>query len=205
MINRETIRTMLTPYKDIIVFVVAMMVANYFWKFTFRGDESSEMVTWFGMDVTAPFAFMAQHIASVSAWVIEQFRDTVHYYAPYVIRFDSGSGVKIVWGCTGLKQSFIWLVIMLAAAGSWKRKLWFIPVGWLCIYVFNLLRIIIVAFIIEFHPDLFELMHTYIFKYLFYFMLFMLWVGWTERWGRERVDGNSDSRLSDSAQTAAQD
>ena len=192
----------LKPYKDIIVFVVSMMVANYFWKFTFQGDEVSTMVTWFGMDVTAPFAFMARHIASVSAWVIDLFRDTIRYIEPYTLRFDSGTGVKIVWGCTGLKQSFIWLIIMLASAGLWRRKLWFIPLGWLCIYVFNLFRIIVVALVVEFHPELFQLLHTYIFKYLFYFMLFMLWVGWTERWGKGREDGTSHSGpLTDAAQT----
>lgn len=195
----------LAPYKDIIVFVGAMLAANYFWKFTFTGDESGTEVMWLGIDVTAPFALMARHIASVSAWVIELFRDTVRYIEPYTLRFDTGTGVKIVWGCTGLKQSFIWLVIMLAAAGSWRRKLWFIPLGWVCIYVFNLLRIIIVAFIIEFHPELFELLHSYIFKYMFYFMLFMLWVGWNERWGRDPKDGNSGSRATATAQTVVQD
>jgi hypothetical protein len=34
---------------------------------------------------------------------------------------------------------------------------------------------------IEFHPEWFDLLHEYIFKYLFYGMLFLLWVWWTEK------------------------
>ena len=94
---------------------------------------------------------------------------------------------------------------MLAAAGSWRRKLWFIPLGWGCIYVFNLLRIIIVAFVVEYHPEMFEILHSYIFKYLFYFMLFMLWVGWNERWGKVQEDGNCGISPKDAGQTAPQD
>ena len=33
---------------DIIIFMVTLFVANYFWKFTMLGDENGEVVTWFG-------------------------------------------------------------------------------------------------------------------------------------------------------------
>ena len=33
--------------------MVTLLVANYFWKFTMVGDEDGEIVTWFGLDVTA--------------------------------------------------------------------------------------------------------------------------------------------------------
>ncbi len=171
----------LAPYQDVILFVIALLCANYFWKFTIVADEHGGPVHWFGWDISAPFDFLSAHVAKVSYWLIHLFRDTVHYYEPYYIHFDTGNGVSIVWSCTGLKQSFIWIVIMLVARGSWKRKAWFIPLGLVCIYAFNILRITIIAMIVEHHVELFDLFHAYIFKYLFYFMLFMLWVWWAER------------------------
>jgi len=169
------------PYWDIILFVVALLVANFFWKYTVLGDEGGDQVTWFGLDITPPFDFLATHIASAVYWLVHLVRDTVHALPDNVIWFTSGSSVKIVWSCTALKQSFIWLIIMLVARGLWLRKLWFIPLGWVCIYLFNILRIALITIIIEHHPDLFELMHTYVFKYLFYLMLFGLWVWWSNR------------------------
>ena len=62
----------------------------------------------------------------------------------------------------------------------WLHKLWFIPFGWLCCYLFNILRIFIIALFIEHHPEWFHVLHDYIFKYLFYGMLFGLWVWFVE-------------------------
>lgn len=173
------IRNALKPYVDIILFVVALLAANYFWKFTVLGDEGGEQVTWFGWDITAPFDFMAAHIASAVYWLIHLTRDTIMLLDETLLVFTSTSAVRIVWSCTAIKQSFIWLIIMLVARGPWKKKLWFIPLGWLCAYVFNILRITIITMIMEHHPQYFELLHTYIFKYLFYIMLFGLWLWWT--------------------------
>ena len=171
----------LRPYYDIILFVVALLAANYFWKFTVLGDEGGDQVTWFGMDISRPFDFMAQHIAHVVYWFIHLTNDSVVFFEPSTIHFATGTGTKIVWGCTGLKQSFIWIVIMLVARGQWKHKLWFIPLGLVCAYLFNILRITLIAMAIEHHPDWFELLHDYVFKYMFYGMLFCLWLWWSNR------------------------
>ena len=181
MKNQKKYIELLKPYYDIILFVVALLVANYFWKFTVLGDDGSDQVIWFGMDISRPFDWMVQHIAHVVYWLIHLTNDQVVFYEPSTIHVATGTGTKIVWGCTGLKQSFIWIVIMLVARGSWKHKLWFIPLGLVCAYLFNILRITLIAMAIEYHPDWFSMLHDYVFKYLFYGMLFLLWLLWTHR------------------------
>jgi len=168
--------------------MVTLLVANYFWKFTVTGDEAGGSVTWFGLDITAPFVFMAEHIAYVVYQLVSFFRDTVGLYNHISIRYESGSGVSIVWGCTALKQSFIWLCLMLTVPPTAKelrrttniQKLWFIPLGWLCCYVFNIFRIFVIALLMENHPSWFPMLHSG-FKYLFYGMLFLLWVWFVEK------------------------
>lgn len=168
------------PYADVLIFVITLLVANLFWKFTFVGDEHGETVTWFGMDVTAPFEWMACHIAEMVYRIVSLFRDTVHLINLRTIRFDSGSGTMIVWGCTGLKQAFIWFWLIFTVRGGWKQKIWFIPLGWICCYAFNIFRLVLLALFIEFHPDWFYFLHDILFKYLFYGMLFGLWVWFVE-------------------------
>ena len=186
------LQSQLRPYRDVIVFVVTLLVANYFWKWTMNGDEHGEQVTWFGLDVTAPFEFMACHIASVVYGLLSLFRDTVTMPDEHTIRFASGVGTTIIWGCSGLKQSFIWLCLILTVRPIFKSsnsqilkfsiaKSLYILLGWLCCYVFNILRIFLIALLIEHHPDWFEVLHNYIFKYLFYAMLFGLWVIFVEK------------------------
>jgi len=160
--------------------MVTLLVANYAWKWTMTGDEGGDFVTWLGMEVTAPFEWMACHIASVVYWLLSLCRDTVYMTDAHTIRFTSGSGTTIVWSCTALKQSFIWLCLILTVRGGWKHKWWFIPFGWFCCYLFNILRIFIIALFIEHHPEWFHVLHDYIFKYLFYAMLFGLWVWFVE-------------------------
>lgn len=187
-------RERIAPYADVLIFMVTLAVANYAWKWTMIGDEYGDEVTWFGLDLTAPFEFMACHISSVVYWLVSLFRDTVHYYSStHSIYFDSGSGTSIVWGCTGLKQSFIWMCLILtvrslpAAEGAssngrlWLHKLWYIPAGWVLCYAFNILRIFLISLFIEYHPDWFPVLHDYIFKYMFYGMMFLLWVVFVEK------------------------
>lgn len=177
------------PYADVIMFMITLLVANYFWKFTMVGDENGESVTWFGLDITAPFEFLACHIASLVYWIVSLFRDTAYMTDPHTVHFAGGTGTTIIWGCTGLKQSFIWLCLMLTVRATdktlvgrtWLHKLWYIPVGWLCCYVFNILRIALIALFIEHHPEWFHMLHDYLFKYLFYAMLFGLWVLFVEK------------------------
>ena len=186
------LQSQLRPYRDVIVFVVTLLVANYFWKWTMNGDEYGEQVTWFGLDVTALFEFMACHIASVVYGLLSLFRDTVTMPDEHTIRFASGVGTTIIWGCSGLKQSFIWLCLILTVRPIFKSsnsqilkfsiaKSLYILLGWLCCCVFNILRIFLIALLIEHHPDWFEVLHNYIFKYLFYAMLFGLWVIFVEK------------------------
>ena len=182
-------KEVLRPYFDVIIFMVTLLVANYFWKFTMSGDENGDMVTWFGLDVTAPFEWMACHVAAAVYWVVSLFRDTVYMVGDHIIRFESGSGSSIIWGCSGLKQMFIWMCLILTVRPDnpsqkrslWLHKLWFIPFGWLCCHTFNILRISLITLFIEFHPDWFSLLHDYIFKYLFYGMMFGLWVWFVEK------------------------
>lgn len=177
----QQIRTALQPYRAILLFVVALLGAHFFWKWTVIADEQGGPVFWFGLDITAPFDYLSHQISHLAYLIISLWSDTVEFVEPYSLRFATGTGVKIVWSCTGLKQAFIWLVIMLCAPGLWKRKSWFIPLGWACIYVFNLLRVVLIAISVEHHPEWFDFLHAYVFKYLFYFMLFLLWVWWTEK------------------------
>jgi len=186
----RSLKQLFEPYTDVIIFMVTLLAANYFWKFTVSGDENGDLVTWFGLDITAPFEFMACHIASVVYWLVSLFRDTAFMTDPHTIHFTSGSGTTIIWGCTALKQSFIWFWL-IATVRPWNfqlstinfqlSKLWYIPLGWLCCYLFNILRIFLIALFIEHHPEWFHFLHDYIFKYLFYAMLFGLWVIFVEK------------------------
>jgi len=179
----RTLKQRFEPYWDIILFVIALLAADAIWKLCVSGDEhGAGDVTVLGMTANTFFDAIAGNVANAVYTMVSWVRDTVHLKGDYLF-FDTGSGTHIVWSCTPVKQSWIWLCIILAARGKLLHKLWFVPAGWVLIYGINIVRIAAIALIIENHPDLFNLMHGYIFKYAFYGCMFLMWLIWTKWFG----------------------
>jgi exosortase/archaeosortase family protein len=88
--------------------------------------------------------------------------------------------VDVSPGCTSLKQWMHWLFIMLLFPGPWKHKLWYIPLGLVFIQFINVFRVVGLALLIIPWPQHFHFFHDYIFKTIFYFGIFMMWVLWVE-------------------------
>lgn len=169
------------PYKGVISFLIIMLVAHFFWKLTMKGDESDMIVTFFGLDLSKPFNAAARHVAQVCAYLLQFFGSSVDLVNHNSLIYPNGVGVRVVWACTGLKQAYIFFCIMLFSTGPWQKKLWFIPLGLLMVYVFNILRIAGITALIENHPSWFEFLHERLFKYLFYAAIFGMWVLWEEK------------------------
>jgi exosortase/archaeosortase family protein len=103
-----------------------------------------------------------------------------------LIWFFTGNSVRIIWGCTGIKQSFIFFFILLFSQGPWKHKIWFIPLGLFASYVFNLFRISIITISMENHPLWFHFLHEYLFKFLYYGFIFGIWLIWEEKFNHKK-------------------
>ena len=178
----QKIKQILSPYFGIILFVIALFVANILWKLTIWGDEISPAVLLFNkFDISAPFAAMSEHIAKVVCAVVRFLGNEITLKESVFLKYPNGHGVKIIWGCTGIKQSFIFLIIMLLARGSWKNKLWFIPLGIFLCYLINIFRITAIALIVKEHIELFHFYHNFVFKYLYYGLIFLIWLFWEEK------------------------
>lgn len=173
--------------------MITLLISNYAWKYSMWGEEEGAgAVTWLGLvDCTPVFDAYAQHITDAVYAICSLFRDTLSRTDAITLHWATGSGTRIVWCCTPLKQSFIWLCLMLTTPWMLKeqksiaryllvRMAW-ILLGLAVIYAFNILRISAITLFIEHHPEWFELLHTYIFKYLFYGMMFLMWVLYVEK------------------------
>ena len=83
--------------------------------------------------------------------------------------------------CASLKQWMHWLFLMILFPGPWKHKLWYIPVGLVIIEWTNVIRICGVLMMQIPWPNSFHLAHDYIFKLFFYFIIFLMWMIWVEK------------------------
>ena len=184
----------LEPYRGVLLFAVILMLSNFFWKYNVLGDESNSidsMVTFWGLDISAPFIWMAHHVAHVSEAILHFFGSKVVLDPNNVLRHPNGNSVVIIWACTGLKQAYIFFCIIAFYRGPWLKKLWYIPLGLVVVYLFNIFRITLIAASVENHPDWFDFLHFYFFKYLFYGIIFGMWVFWEEKIVGKTISSNS--------------
>lgn len=180
--NKQSIFGKYEQYSGIIYFAAILIITHFLWKLFITGDESDSLVTFLGINISAPFRFMVEHIALVCNKIINfSGFDSVLRNGNNIWFPDVREGILIVWGCTAIKQSYIFICIIALYRGPWKKKLWYIPTGLVTVYLFNIFRISAIAIIIKFHPEWFYFVHHIFFKLLFYFVIFLMWVLWEEK------------------------
>lgn len=180
----------LQPYKGVILFMLILMLSNFFWKYNVKGDEASYVdstVTFWGLNISAPFVWLAHNTAHVTLAIMHFFGSDATLEPVNLIHHTNGHSVLIVWACTGLKQAYIFFCVIAFNRGSLVKKMWFIPAGLIVIYLFNIFRITVIASLIENHPDWFDFLHFYLFKYIFYGIIFLMWVLWEEKFASKKL------------------
>jgi exosortase/archaeosortase family protein len=181
----------LEPFRGVILFAVILMLSNFFWKYNIMGDEASDansMVMLWGMDISAPFVWMTHHVAHVSQLIMNFLGWKTTLEPVNILRHPNGNSVQIIWACTGLKQMYICFCILAFARGPWIKKLWFIPLSLMVVYAFNIFRITFIIASVNNHPNWFQFLHLYAFKYVFYGIIFLMWVYWEEKIVSKRTE-----------------
>ena len=173
------------PFRGVIIFAVVLLLSNFFWKYNVLGDEDTSgdnTVTFWGNDISIPFNWMAHHVAGVCYSILHSLDSAVSLDSVRnVFHYPNSNRVQIVWACTGMKQAYICFCIMAFSRGPWKKKLWYVPLTLLTVYVINIFRISFIVATIENHPGWFTFLHLYLFKYAFYGIIFLMWVFWEEK------------------------
>jgi Transmembrane exosortase (Exosortase_EpsH). len=203
--------------KSIIIFVVLLFSFHFSWKLCIDGDMAGDQMYLFGKDVTpAWFTTVVRWLTLAIAWFVRLFPNTDSLVVGNNILYFPDGGIKIgiVWGCTGLKQLFIFCGIMilyrcisirrnLQPAGKPKYrvrfnpywdKLWYIPLGCIVLSIYNVMRIGFVVLLTRGHADRFEGLHDGLFRYIYYGIIFLLWVIWEEVYAKNKYHYYEDKQ-----------
>lgn len=100
--------------------------------------------------------------------------------------FSNGGYITVNTSCSGLKQFYQVLVLFLLFPGPWKHKLWFIPMGFIIMFLTNVFRIIALSVILLWKPEHWDFSHDWILRPFFYVVLFGIWVWWVESYARKK-------------------
>jgi len=163
--------------KDVALFILITAVVHLIWRY---------WQTQFNYAPVRDFMYglmgvMSAEVYRESVWVIDNILDITRVDETMYMYFPNRSIMYINDSCSGLKQILQFGLLMLIFPGPWKKKLWFIPLGMLIMHLTNIFRMIGLAVIMNNWPWYWHFSHDYIFRPLFYLVIFLLWVFWVER------------------------
>lgn len=85
--------------------------------------------------------------------------------------------------CNGFKLFSIFSIFILAFPGSWKTKLWFIPLGIVIVHLANIIRVCALLYINNYHHEYMDFNHLYTFTIFVYGIIFLLWYWFAKKYG----------------------
>lgn len=105
-------------------------------------------------------------IATLSAWIITPFDDSVIAYGRVLRDGANGFAVSIESGCNGVEATIVLVAAVLAFPATWVQRIQAITLGFLAIQVANLLRIISLFYVGQWDIDIFNWVHLYLWPVL---------------------------------------
>ena len=89
-----------------------------------------------------------------------------------------GFAVRIIEECTGIFEVIIFVAAVLAFPTSWAKRMVGLAMGIPMLYVFNVVRILVLILVGRYQPDVFEFMHIYFWQATLILMITSVWLLW---------------------------
>ena len=129
------------------------------------------LLTLFSLELTAPVWVnvvepFTGFIATLSAWIITHFDDSVIAYGRVISDSAKGFSISIEAGCNGVEASIVLIAAVVAYPAKWRQRLLAIILGFLAIQVANLARIISLFYLGQWNIDVFTWIHLYLWPVL---------------------------------------
>lgn len=165
--------------RGVVVFCLVLFLSHYLWKWLVIADPVGDSIGCLGFDWTPFFYHCSSLTAEAVAFVLRLLGMVVNVVDETTLVHDNGASLRIIWGCTGVKQLYIFALIMLTSRGEWTKKSCYFLMASCAIVLFNIARIACIFYYIKEDMGRFDALHE-LFRYLIYVFLFLLWIIWEE-------------------------
>lgn len=98
-----------------------------------------------------------------------------------IVKVNNQKVLSIAHACNGLTLHALFIGFILAFPGPLLQKIWYIPVGIVCIYLLNVIRVMSLVVIQLYYPLSLNFNHKYTFVLVVYGCIFGLWMLWVNR------------------------
>lgn len=130
------------------------------------------------------YDFIGNILASSVSWLLTML-SVPHERVARTITVQGTGGIYFADLCLGIAPLYIYAGIILSIGNNWKARLWFIPLGWVGIYVINVFRMAALILIHAYAYQYFRFAHEYLYVVITYGLIFLMMVWWMNRWAFE--------------------
>jgi len=141
-----------------------------------------------------PDAWLVRELGKGTAFTLNKYYGSVDFTSVAIVRkriygndeinatyanvFKGGKQhvIGIYQACNGLELMILYTGFIICFAGHFKRKLGYIILGVIGLFLINVLRCSMLGFLSLEHPNHFEFAHKYFFNLVVYALTFILWM-----------------------------
>lgn len=169
-------------HKHIILFLLTIIIIHTIWKFGKEASDYNRTIAFYGHDFSNFFNSIGSLWTQLVYFILFPIKGDVLQISGQSLSYaETHTGIRIVWGCVGIKEIIMTIFIIITAPGSSCKKLWYIPLAIIAILIVNLIRLLSITLIVHNHMELFNFVHEYVFRFVVYGSLFLIWLLWTEK------------------------
>lgn len=128
--------------------------------------------------------WLTVQVARGGAWLLQALGFAAQLPAgSSLLHLDGRPAVIVGAPCDGLALYALLAGFVLAYPGSWRARLWFIPLGTMVLYGLNVVRVAALALNHHYAHRSVDFNHHYTFTFVVYACLCGLWMWWVRRYG----------------------
>jgi len=131
-------------------------------------------------------AYYTGVVVHISTWLIQLIGIDVTAQGAFL--YLKSAIMEVKFGCNGLEAILLYVAAVLAFPATWKERLIGIIVGSTVLQVLNIIRIAILAWVLEYQRDIFPIMHEYITQSIMIALAFIIFIIYLQRVSYDRPE-----------------
>ena len=131
-------------------------------------------------------AYYTGAVVSISTWLIQLIGIDVTAQGAF-LHLESAI-MEVKFGCNGLEAILLYVAAVLAFPATWKERFTGIIAGSTVLQVLNIIRIAILAWVLEYQRDIFPIMHEYITQSIMIALAFIIFIIYLQRVSYDRPE-----------------
>jgi exosortase/archaeosortase family protein len=170
--NTDTIWTLLR----FVLFLVLYKVSSILWHYLVASPYFIPLIAW-------GYHAFGHAIVKLSSLFFSLFYTSVTIKPDEIIVINNTEVIRMLPACTGLKQLFQIMIILMVYPVKTFPKLVFVIPTFLLVFTAALLHFLILVPIAYELPAWFPFFHNYLARIMFFSVYFLIWLGW-EKYNR---------------------